>query len=237
MSLRKGNTFPAAGVPTYHYNEQNRLLSTVKVDGDTTETSTYTYDNNGNMLSRMTEVVRPNEVAPTRRIEVLGVNARTNTAAVYEYSAFNQLIRVRTGGGIATYTYNGEGLRVRREVNGNVLHYLYDYGKIVLEVDGNGVEVARNVYGTNLISRTVDGEKYTYLYNGMADVVALIDASGNAAATYYYDAFGNIIEETGDVNNPIRYRGKIYDEETGLYYLINLIYVYQTTPYDISKIK
>ncbi|NLP45408.1 MAG: RHS repeat-associated core domain-containing protein, partial [Peptococcaceae bacterium] len=36
---------------------------------------------------------------------------------------------------------------------------------------------------------------------------------------YYYDAFGNILESTGDVNNNITYAGYQYDEETGLYYL------------------
>jgi RHS repeat-associated protein len=43
-------------------------------------------------------------------------------------------------------------------------------------------------------------------------------------ATYYYDAFGNIIESTGDVNNNITYAGYQYDEETGLYYLNTRMY-------------
>jgi len=56
--------------------------------------------------------------------------------------------------------------------------------------------------------------------NGHADVTALLDATtGNTVATYYYDAFGTITEETGTVNNPFRYSGYQYDEETELYYL------------------
>ncbi len=58
-----------------------------------------------------------------------------------------------------------------------------------------------------------------YLYNGHADVTALIDETGNITATYYYDAFGVVTEETGNANNPIRYAGYQYDEETGHYYL------------------
>jgi len=38
-------------------------------------------------------------------------------------------------------------------------------------------------------------------------------------ATYYYDAFGNILESTENVNNNITYAGYQYDKETGLYYL------------------
>ncbi len=98
-------------------------------------------------------------------------------------------------------------------------YYLYEADKIILEVDEAGNQKARNVYGTNLILRTVDGETYYYLYNGHADVTALITREGTIAATYYYDAFGNILESTGEVNNNIRYSGYQYEEETGLYYV------------------
>jgi RHS repeat-associated protein len=58
------------------------------------------------------------------------------------------------------------------------------------------------------------------MYNGHADVTALINATNGAMdATYYYDAFGNIMESTGNVDNNITYAGYQYDEETGLYYL------------------
>ena len=57
------------------------------------------------------------------------------------------------------------------------------------------------------------------MYNGHGDVTALIDAEGNTAATYYYDAFGNHTETTGEADNPYRYAGYQYDEETDLYYL------------------
>ena len=41
--------------------------------------------------------------------------------------------------------------------------------------------------------RDVDSESYCYLYNGHADVTALINiATGEVSATYYYDAFGKI---------------------------------------------
>ncbi|MDD2401929.1 MAG: RHS repeat-associated core domain-containing protein [Clostridia bacterium] len=43
--------------------------------------------------------------------------------------------------------------------------------------------------------------------------------TGKIIDTYYYDAFGNILESSGDTYNPIRYAGYQYDEETGLYYL------------------
>ena len=98
--------------------------------------------------------------------------------------------------------------------------YLYEYDKVVLELDDNGDEIAHNIYGTNLLMRSVDGDSYYYMYNGHADVTAIIKTeTGSIDATYYYDAFGNITESTGSVNNNITYAGYQYDEETGLYYL------------------
>ena len=45
-------------------------------------------------------------------------------------------------------------------------------------------------------------------------------------ATYDYDAFGNLTENTGSeaTNNPFRYNGQYHDDETGLLYLRNRYY-------------
>ena len=33
-----------------------------------------------------------------------------------------------------------------------------------------------------------------YMYNGHSDVTKLLNSSGDILASYYYDAFGNILE-------------------------------------------
>jgi len=49
---------------------------------------------------------------------------------------------------------------------------------------------------------------------------------GNIASSYQYDTWGNILSQSGDMaaENPYRYAGYQYDEETGLYYLIARYY-------------
>ena len=44
-------------------------------------------------------------------------------------------------------------------------------------------------------------------------------ADGGSGAQYAYDAWGNIIAMSGTLAelNPLRYRGYVYDQETGLY--------------------
>lgn len=65
------------------------------------------------------------------------------------------------------------------------------------------------------------------------DIVKILDSNGSAVASYYYDAWGTITRKT--VNNttintlsPFRYRGYVYDTDTGLYYLQSRYYDPQT---------
>jgi len=75
-----------------------------------------------------------------------------------------------------------------------------------------------------------NGTKYHYLHNLQGDIIGIVDASGNIVVEYKYDAWGKIIGRTGSLVstlgylNPFRYRGYIYDEETGLYYLRSRYY-------------
>ena len=75
-----------------------------------------------------------------------------------------------------------------------------------------------------------NGKPYGYLYNLQGDVIALIDSSGNRVVEYRYDAWGRILSKTGTMAdslgtiNPFRYRGYVYDGETGLYYLRSRYY-------------
>ncbi|MDL2205369.1 hypothetical protein LJC33_00475 [Eubacteriales bacterium OttesenSCG-928-N13] len=69
------------------------------------------------------------------------------------------------------------------------------------------------------------GAYYSYLHNLQGDVIAMVDAGGVKVVEYGYDAWGRILGTTGSMAetlgwlNPFRYRGYVYDEETGLYYL------------------
>jgi RHS repeat-associated protein len=56
--------------------------------------------------------------------------------------------------------------------------------------------------------------------------VAVTDTKQNTVATYTYDAWGNILAQSGTFakENPYRYAGYRYDQETGLYYLMARYY-------------
>ena len=85
--------------------------------------------------------------------------------------------------------------------------------------------------GTNYSS------SYYYVTNLQGDVIAILNANHAIVAEYTYDAWGNILSITNasgtDISgnathianlNPLRYRGYVYDTETGFYYLQSRYY-------------
>ncbi|HEX9060909.1 MAG TPA: RHS repeat-associated core domain-containing protein, partial [Clostridia bacterium] len=202
---------------TYSYDDSNRLTGISTVNGSVTTTTTYTPDSNGNVIS------------------VSVKTQGTTTITTNTYDVLNRLVKVTTGNTtVAINTYDGEGKRNSKTANGAVTRYFYEYDKVVLETDSAGVQTARNIYGTNLLARFVGSDTYYYMYNGHADVTALVDTNGVKRATYYYDAFGNVKEEqyydasgkvqSAPLNNNIGYAGYQYDKETGMYYLNSRMY-------------
>ena len=156
----------------YSYNDQNCLTSiTSRVNNEIIKITGYIYDSNGNQTTTIVENYEDGELIST-------VNAATNT---YDYH--NQLIKIVTEDGtVIQNSYNADGFRTEKEVNGETTYYLYEGNELILEVDEAKNQIARNVYGTNLLKRTVEAESYYYLYNGHADVTALIENDGTILA-------------------------------------------------------
>ena len=75
-----------------------------------------------------------------------------------------------------------------------------------------------------------NGTMYTYIHNLQGDIVGMLDGSGALVVEYKYDAWGKLLSTTGTLKatlgklNPFRYRGYVYDTETGLYYLRSRYY-------------
>jgi YD repeat-containing protein len=119
----------------YGYDDLYRLTSAAYSSGESFE---YTYDAVGNRLSLTTGggVVNYIYDAADRLTSVNGVpytwdnngNLLSNGVRTFTYDAADRLTGVSGGGVNATYTYNGDGLRVRRVVNGVPTPYVWDVG-------------------------------------------------------------------------------------------------------------
>ena len=118
--------------------------------------------------------------------------------------------KVATSTGTTNYTLHGKNI-VHMTQGGNTLHFFYDANNKPAIVEYNGT-------------------KYAYVHNLQGDIVAILDSAGTKVVEYKYDAWGRPISKTGTMANtlgkinPFRFRGYVYDEETGLYYLRSRYY-------------
>ena len=71
-----------------------------------------------------------------------------------------------------------------------------------------------------------NGDLCYYVTNLQGDVMSIVDPQGEVVASYSYDPYGNILTATGPLAdvNPLRYRGYIFDSESGFYYVSSRYY-------------
>ena len=129
-----------------------------------------------------------------------------------------------------SFACDASGMRTQRASSGTTYTYIYDGSSLAQMTVGRNTLVF--AYGSNGYPMGVryNGTNYNYVTNAFGDVLAIVDNSGNELVTYTYDAWGNIISTSGTMastlgtHNPLRYRGYVYDHETGLYYLQSRYY-------------
>jgi RHS repeat-associated protein len=184
-----------SGTITYAYDEENRLLS------DSTG-ATYTHDKNGNLIGKTDK----------------------NGTTSYFYDHENRLTKaVLPNGTDVEYKYFPTGYRMSKTVGTNTTYYFYDKGQVLMELDDDGLPIARYTHGSwvdepLIISK--GGILGYYLSDALGSIRAIVDADGNSLAEYEYDVFGGIkdVKDVVGLNNPYTFTGKRYDKETGLYY-------------------
>ena len=87
------------------------------------------------------------------------------------------------------------------------------------------VQFVYDAEGKPFLLRLNGKTDYFYLYNGLGDVVGLIDSSNQVVVRYQYNSWGKVTstQDTSGVSlatlNPFCYRKYVYDPETGLYCL------------------
>jgi len=114
---------------------------------------------------------------------------------------------------------------VQKTVAGATTKYLVadenptGYAQVLEEDDSTG-PARQYTYGLDLISRwdTNTGLSIYYVHDGHGSVRALTDQAGAVTDTYDYDAFGNLIHQTGTTPNNYLFAGEQFDPDLNLYY-------------------
>jgi RHS repeat-associated protein len=129
--------------------------------------------------------------------------------------------------GAVKLVYDGDGNRVSETVGGVTTNYLMDtqnptgYAQVVDELVGGTVTRSYR-YGLERISESQTlNSAWTlsfYGYDGHGSVRQLTNSAGAVTDSYDYDAFGNILSQTGSTPNYYLFAGEQYDSALGLYY-------------------
>lgn len=159
----------------------------------------YTYDNNGNLLSKAD-----------------GSGTRT-----FNWDNENRLTQVNLPSGlIVSYKYDALGRRIQRTTSaGADERYVYDGQDVQLDLNAslavttsylNGPGIDNHLRQTN----TTTGASY-FLTDHLASTAALTDASGNLVEQLSYDSLGSNV---GSARTRYTYTGREHDPDTGLLY-------------------
>ncbi|WP_044618278.1 RHS repeat-associated core domain-containing protein [Gynuella sunshinyii] len=183
------------GVQTaYTYDDNDRLLQSGGIS--------YTYDDNGNTISQSEDGI----------------------TTTYQYNAKNELISVNKDDGStsASYQYNIDGIRNRKTESGNTTEYVVDsnqaYAQVIQEIINGSTQVSY-AYGDDLISQSRSGGTSFYHTDGLGSTRSLSDSNGDITDTYDYEAFGELLNQTGDTENSYLYTGEQFDGTLQQYYL------------------
>nr|WP_195231953.1 RHS repeat protein [Ruminococcus bromii] len=185
---------------TYSYGDTNWKDKLTEFDGDS-----ITYDKNGNPLTYRDDMTFEWE----------------NGRILKDITTYDKAIQM---------SYDSNGMRTQKSVDGVKTNYYYDSSNNLFALT-QGSDTLFFYYDNSgkVMSVSCNGTMYYYIKDLQGDITEIVDKDGKAVAEYAYDAWGNMLTEnngtlTVEKLNPFRYRGYVYDEETGLYYLQSRYY-------------
>jgi YD repeat-containing protein len=172
-----GNRTASLGVLSYTNNASNELTATPGV--------TYTYDSNGNTLSKT---------------DLTGTTS-------YAWDFENRLTSVTLPGigGTVTFKYDPFGRRIYKSSSSGTSIFAYDGDNLVQETNSSGAVVARYAQTQNIdepLAMLRSGATSYYHADGLGSITSLTNSSGVAAETYTYDSFGKRTASAGALANP-----------------------------------
>lgn len=154
------------------------------------------------------------------------------TMDTYGYDDDNRMTSV-SGGASASYTYDGNGMRVQKSANGTTTVFIYSGSKDIAEYDNGAAPSSPSrefVYGNGQLLTEVSAGATTYFQSDHLSVRMITNSSGSVVGQQGHYPFG---EQWYSSNGSSEWRFTSYqhDNETGLEYALARYYDTRTSGY------
>ena len=216
-------------------SKKTYAYTTGTINTNPTDTQTYTYGQNnwGDLLNTV------NGISLTYDAIGNPINYYNGESYTFSWTDGRRLSSASYGGKTLSFTYNDEGIRTSKTVDGVTHYYTLEGTRIISERWGSNFIVylydeSGAPIGMQYRSDTTAEGTFSYFYfekNLQGDIIAVYNESGTRLVSYTYDAWGNISytfygggAHTAVQHNPFRYRGYYYDDELDFYYLNSRYY-------------
>ncbi len=207
---------------TYVYDSQNQLIrENNQAQG---YTHTWTYDNCGNITSRMEYAYTTGSLENVTPTDTVGYtynekllydllryygdsvrfsydasgNLTSDGVWTYWWEHGRQLAYMKQGSTLRwDYTYNADGLRTERTNGTDTYTYVYNGSSLAMMTKGNNtLSFSYDATGTPLAVK-FNNTTYYYKTNLQGDVMGIVDGTGTEVVSYAYDAWGKLLSCTG----------------------------------------
>ncbi len=220
------------GVTEYTYDELGQLL-TETLNGEAV--NTMVYDGYGNIVSKNGIAYTYGDPAWKDLLtayngQPITYDAQGNPTSYLGHTPVWEKGRQLKSFDTNTYTYNANGIRTSKTVNGIKHTYTLDGTKILCEAWGGNTLVPLYDNEEGICGIVYNDEPLYFQKNLQSDIIGIVDKNAHTVARYSYDAWGacTVVADASECSvaavNPFRYRGYYFDVDTSLYYLQSRYY-------------
>ena len=228
-ALILSNDLNNMSVTSYEYGSVSNMIERVIKDNITIKQFTY---NNGRISSYIMNNVTYN-ISYDNYGNIIAIGNR-----LFTYNSRNLLSNIIDGNHNYTYTYNYEGVRNSKTIDNTIIKYHLDGTKIIGEdwYENNSPSITKKIRyfydAEGICGLKYDGCYFKLIKDSLGNVNKVM-YQGKIIGGYVYDAWGNVsvnpisidsdpINGARDTfvlyNNPFRYKGYYYDNESQMYY-------------------
>jgi RHS repeat-associated protein len=212
------------GNTEYQYNALDQLVSK-QHSTDLSQNETHQWDSFGNPIGEGIEVKQDRllryqgkqyqyDDSGNQLTAVAGSSAQQR-----EFNGFNQLSSISCNGAISRYEYDAFGRRSAKISGGERTEYYWDGDKLIGEYQAG--EYLWYVYepgSTKPLLLLKNGAVYFYQLDQLGTPLSLTDDKNNIVWQAQYSVFGKATVTVNEIDNPLRFQGQYFDNESGLHY-------------------